>query len=163
MNEQRFIAKDYQIIQNAREHLTGVECSDKEPVEILIRPYAARRSEAQNRMLWGWYYRNLADQLNDAGYAVDDDDGKEWPYTKDLLHQLFAEFYLVKGEIRRKGKVRQLFWSTTELTKGKTNDPSKPSFSEYVEKVKQFASQHWGIELEDPISGAMRSYFDECR
>lgn len=55
MNEQRFIARDYQTIQNAREHLTGVDCSESEPVEIIIRPYKEERSIPANALSHVWY------------------------------------------------------------------------------------------------------------
>ncbi len=160
--EQRFICTEYPIVSNAIKHLAGVQCSSDNPLEILIRPYVEKRSEAQRRTLWGWYYKNLSKALNDAGYCIEDDDGHEWPYTADLLHEILREYFLCYGEIKRNGKVRKIIWSTNDLPKSRSNHPFKPTFSEYIDKIKEFASQHWNIELADPVSGLMRSYFDEC-
>ena len=131
------------------------------PLELDLKDYKANRSAAQNKLMWGWYLRNLSDQLEEAGICITDDNDSEYPYCKDLLHEMFKDMYLVRSEIVRKGKTRKLYWSTADLPKSSTGG-SKPSFSEYLDKIKNFSRDYWQIDLADPVSGRWKSYFEEA-
>ena len=157
----RRIARNRDTLLTLVDSIAGLEASDDNPVEVIIKPYSYVRSDAQNRYLWGWLYRNISSQLEAAGIVVRSDAGAEYPYTKDLLHDMFKDMFLVKGEIKRGEKIRKLHWSTKELTRKKSGD--KPTFGWYVTQVKQFASQYWGIEIPDPHSREYEEIVQELR
>ena len=111
------------------------------------------RTDQMNRYLWGWLYRQTEKALSDAGYTVQSDDDTEYPYTKDLLHEMFKDMFLCKATIKRGDRERKLCWSTRDLAKSDTayeNGDERPSFKSYVEQIKQFVSQYWGIEIPEP-------------
>lgn len=116
------------------------------------------RSLQANRYLWGWLYHQIEKQLCDAGITIPAEStdpckaGREYPYTKDILHAMFKDNFLCYDEIRVKTRTRKLCWSTKDLTR-KTKDDGfgeRPSFSWYVTQIKQFCSQYWHIEIADP-------------
>lgn len=114
---------------------------------------ADTRTDQMNRYLWGWLYRQIEKALNDAGIVIPDDDGTEYPYTKDLLHEMFKEMFLCRATIKRGDKERKLCWSTRELAKSPLaheNGDERPSFKTYVDQIQQFASQYWHIEIPEP-------------
>lgn len=111
------------------------------------------RTDQANRYLWGWLYRQIEKALEDAGIVIPADDGTEYPYTKDILHEIFKEMFLCKATIKRAGKERKLCWSTTELAKKSKeyeNGDERPSFSWYVQQIQQFCSQYWKVEVPEP-------------
>lgn len=114
---------------------------------------ADTRSDQANRYLWGWLYRLIEKALSDAGIVIQADDGSEYPYTKDLLHEMFKEMFLCRATIKRGDRERKLCWSTTELaktSKAYENGDERPSFAWYAQQIRQFASQYWHIEIPEP-------------
>ena len=147
----KIILHNNAFIEKAINYLNEVEFGEEIRIlEVIIRDHELRRTDRQRMTLWGWYYKNLAQELNEAGYEIDDDNGTVWPYDKDLLHCIFREKFLCYGEIKRKGKIRKLIWSSNDLPRKRSNRPDKPTFSEYINSIREFSSQHWGIELLDP-------------
>ena len=98
------------------------------------------RSALQNAYLWGWAYRNLAADLHNSGRVITCDDGTEIPFTKDILHDwVFADRFRVSGVAMFRGKEKKLYESTAKM--------SKARFTEYVEQIKQFSIQYWGVHI----------------
>jgi len=124
-------------------HLACLQPSNDSPVAVKVEPYKKKRSNLQNAFLWGWIYAQIESQLADAGIVINCDDGTEHPYTKDVLHEIFKQKFLAIGCIEAKGRSLPLFKSTTEL--------NKAQFSEFVERVRQFVYQFWGITVHDPV------------
>lgn len=113
-----------------------------------LQPVSDKRSVLQNNYLWGWLYKNIAEQLGDAGIVIPLDDGREYPYDTEILHEMFRESFLCKAELTRNGKTRKLYWSTTDLKKHSSDDPTQaPAFGWYVNQIKQFAFQQWEIHI----------------
>lgn len=135
--------------------------TEAEPFQVEITPYKRSTTSAQRKLMWGWYYKYLSDALDEAGITVPDDQGHEYPYSKDLLHEILKDMFLVKTEITRQGKTRKLHWSLMELPKSGTGT-LKPSFSEYLDKVKNFSREYFNIDIPDPIDEYWRSYFNEA-
>lgn len=138
----------------AADVVSRIQPEDKSPWLVEAKPYAVTRTERQNRYLWGWLYRNIASQLDDAGIVIQSDDGREFPYTKDLLHEIFKEEFLCYAEITRTNpktgetKTRKLCYSTADLVKhSKTDEDEKRCFATYVQNIKNFCRQVWGIEI----------------
>lgn len=154
MNEVRILCKSQRDAWRAASAITQAPIQEGEEWLVTMQPYTVKRSELQNRYLWGWLYRNIEKQLEDGGIHIPLDDGSEYPYTKDILHDIFKEMFLCYGEIARTSpktgerKVRKLCYSTTQLVKhAKTEEQEQRCFSVYVTKIKQFAFQVWGIHI----------------
>lgn len=154
MNDVRVICKSQRDAWRAAHVITQVPVEEGHPWLVTMQPYTVKRTELQNKYLWGWLYRNIEKQLEDAGIVIIDDVGQEHPYTADLLHEIFKERFLCYGEIVRTNpktgerKVRTLCYSTTELVKhAKTEEQEQRCFSAYVNKIKQFVWQVWEIQI----------------
>lgn len=137
-------------------HLACVQPDESAPLAIKVEPYKLKRSDLQNRFLNGWIYKNLAQQLEEAGIVINCDDGTEIPYTRDVLHDwVFGKKFRVKREYEIKGRTFYEFESTATMNTAR--------FSEYVEQVRGFAYQYWGIAIPDPVSGYYRTLAEEIR
>lgn len=114
-----------------------------------------RRSKLQNAYLWGHLYAQIEKALKEAGIQIPCKDGTSHPYTKDVLHEIFKNKFLVMGEIEAKnGSVLPIIGSTTKL--------SKKKFCEYCDNVEQFALDFWGITV-PPTVGIYKDYEREIR
>lgn len=123
--------------QHLVQHIMGLDLS--KPKAVKIEDKLPTRTQLQNRYLWGWIYSNIDGQLEAAGIVIQCDDGREVPYTKDILHEIFKRKFLVIGVLEAKGKSLELYRSTTEL--------STVEFCDYVRKVEQFVWQFWQITV----------------
>ena len=110
------VRTDYQK-NNAIKALADIVPNQETPMAVKVEEYKPKRSELQNRFLWGWIYKHLADSLESAGIVIHCDDGTEHPYTKDVLHEIFKIKYLGKASFEAKGKSLTLYYSSTELGK----------------------------------------------
>ncbi|WP_299940898.1 recombination protein NinB [uncultured Microbulbifer sp.] len=133
--------------------LNRLKPSADKPMAVKVGPFKATRSTLQNRFLWGWVYSEISRQLDEAGIVIPCDDGTEHPYTKDVLHEVFKQKFLAIGSIEAKGKSIILYGSTAKLTKKK--------FSEYLENVRRFAFDFWGITVVDPYVGQYKAIWGE--
>ena len=155
------IQGEYRIIRNDHEKAQAVAAlvdvrPDKDnPVAIKFEPYKKKRSDLQNRYLWGWIYDQIARQLDEAGIVIHCDDGTEHPYTKDVLHEIFKQKFLAIGTLEAKGRSLPLYESTTGL--------NKKQFSEFTESVRGFVWQFWGITVADPNAGYWQTIAKEIR
>jgi len=112
------------------------------PLKVVITNQKAKRTELQNRYLFGWVYMQLSALLANAGIVIHTETG-EIPWTKDLLHEVMKTKFLMISEVKSKsGKTIPVYQSTTKL--------SKQAFSEFVQNVKNLAYQFWGIDIPEP-------------
>lgn len=99
-------------------------------VEVTVAPFNERdhRSIQQNRYLWGVIYKLISDHTG---------------FTDEETHEIFKTMFLWKyiSIADREIKITQ---STTEL--------DTKSFSEYCEKIREFASADLGLNIPDPES-----------
>ncbi len=100
------------------------------------------RSSLQNRYLNGWIYtKQLARKLEESGQTVNG-----IPWTRDTLHAVFQNLFLVKYECLFMGSHQKVYESTADM--------SKKRFTEYINnQVRPFSSSTWGIEIADPNEG----------
>lgn len=154
MNEVRVLCKNPRDAWRAANAITQVPIQDGQEWLVTMQPYVAKRNDLQNRYLWGWLYLNIEQQLDAGGIVITDDAGREYPYTKDLLHEMFKEMFLCYGEIVRTNPVtgerrtRKLCYSTTELVKhAKSEEQEKRCFSVYVNCIKRFVWDYWQIQI----------------
>jgi hypothetical protein len=101
-------------------------------VEIVIRK-KNRRSSPQNRYLWGVVYKELEIRLRDLGNDVDSDTVHDFCKGKFNPKPLAG----IGGE-----KIDDIGGTTTDLTKSE--------FSEYVDKIIQFAAEYLDITIPLP-------------
>ena len=132
----------------ARAAIAVAQMPIDDPMLVTWEPLKPTRTEKQNRYLWGWLYWNIAKQLGEAGIVIPSDDGREFPYTKNLLHDIFKEQFLCYAEITRGQKTRKLCYSTSELVrKTEKEEDEQRCFSTYVENIKEFCFQVWRIHV----------------
>jgi len=128
---------------------------NKKPSAVQFVTEGDKRSNLQNSYLWGWLYAQIENALKEAGIQIPCKDGSSHPYTKDVLHEIFKNKFLVLGEIEAKnGSVLPIVGSTTRL--------SKKEFCEYCDNVEHFALDFWGI-IVPPTVGIYRDYEREVR
>jgi len=106
-----------------------VKSLEGKEVSVVIKKYKKNRSGSQNKYLWGGVYRTISDF---TGYETED------------LHNHFKAHFLKK-------KVGEL--TTTYSTSGLNTK----EFTEYIEKIKRFAS----IQLELKIPNADEINYNE--
>ena len=104
----------------------------KAGLEIIWR--TPRRSNQQNRYLWGVVYKTLSEGLSDLH--------KE-RITPDHCHALCKKYFMPKLEIP--GIKKLVDMSTTELCRSGNEE----SFQDYVLQIQQLAAER-GIYIPDP-------------
>ena len=95
---------------------------------------APKRTNAQNRYLWGVVYKTLSEGLSEVYKAY---------ITPDHCHALCKKYFMPKIEIP--GIKKLVDMSTTELCKSGNED----SFQDYVLQIQQLAAER-GIYIPDP-------------
>ena len=145
--KRKFILRTTTNKYEAAEYIAELVIDEHYPVLVEVTPWEQKRSELQNKYLWGWCYRYIADKLEEAGIVIPLDDGREYPYNADMLHEIFKDKFLCYDIIVVKGRERKLCYSTTQLLmKPKPGDEQR-GFRTYVTNIKQFAIQCWGIDV----------------
>lgn len=115
----------------------------KQGVRYKIEEIEDSRTQAQNRILWGWYYEEMIQAFRLKGYVM----------NKDQVH-FFCKTLLPKK--RKKcaftRKYRNEERSTTTL--------SKKQFSEYIMKIKEFAFHTLDYSISDPKDDSDLEFYD---
>ncbi|WP_444946431.1 recombination protein NinB [Microbulbifer sp. VTAC004] len=136
--------------------LANIQPNKEKPMAVQVQQFKPKRTDLQNRFLNGWIYKNIAQQLEDAGIVISCDDGTEIPYTRDVLHKwVFGKKFRVIREYQIKGRTFYEFESTATMNRAR--------FSEYVEQVRGFVYQYWNITIPDPVSGYFKTLMEELR
>ncbi len=121
----------------------GMDFIKERAGKLLIGQFAAdTRSNLQNRFLNGWVYsRQICTKLNDAGIMV-----SGIPWTRDILHAVFQDQFLVKFEIKVDAMDVKVYESTADM--------SKKRFSRYIDdQIRPFVYETWEITVDDPNEG----------
>lgn len=100
------------------------------------------RSQLQNRYLNGWVYtKQICNKLNDAGITI-----KGIPWTRDILHAVMQEKFLVKFEMEVEGIDVKVYYSTANM--------SPKRFGKYIdEEIKPYVLDAFEITIDDPRDG----------
>ena len=96
-------------------------------VVLNMEKQSGRRTIAQNK--YYWLLMGIMETESETGYTAD-----EW-------HEIFKEMFL-------EDKTYQIAEHTVR-TKGSTKKQNTKEFSEYIEKIKRFASSEVGVVLPD--------------
>ena len=103
-----------------------------------------KRSNAQNRYLWGIVYFLAKQGFNDIGYDL----------TTEQVHDFFKDaFCKIELASEVTGEVRTFTSSTANL---KTTE-----FMVYLSKIQQFCAEELHIEIPDPESQTMLNFDHE--
>ena len=138
-----------------RSILDSVRPDAEKPVAIQIVTDGDNRTKLQNSYLWGWLYKNIVEQLEEAGIQIPLEDGTKYPYDKDILHDIFGRKFRTVGTlVAKNGSEMPLIKSTTKM--------GKKEFGEYCDNVEKFAHEFWGITI-PPSRGIYRDYEDILR
>ncbi len=95
-------------------------------VEIIVKPWKQKRTDEQNKYLWGVVYKCLSDWNGNST--------EEW-------HEICKQMFLPPHQVMFERK-----FYTMRLT---TTTKSTKEFAEYVDKIIQFAAEH-GVVIPPP-------------
>lgn len=99
------------------------------PWAITVEPFKKRRTQSQLALMWVW--------VDQAVKLIHDDTGQD----KDDLHEYFKRKFLTPRRFQVMGEVVEVY-TTKELTTAQ--------MTEYMEKIRAFASIELGILLPSP-------------
>ena len=106
--------------------------AEEYPLEVAWgRP---KRSNRQNRYLWGVVYKTLAEGMSEQYKAY---------ITPEMVHELCRQHFMPRVEVPGTGQ--SIPMSTTELCRSGSED----SFQEYVLQIQELAAKK-GIYIPDP-------------
>ena len=105
-------------------------CMDRgRPLRVIVTEDEKKRNTEQNKRLWGYLYKTIAEQA-----WVD---GKQ--FSKDVWHEHFARMFGVCEEmILPDGEIITRRKSTTEMTVGE--------FADFMTQIEVYAAQELGVE-----------------
>ena len=105
-------------------------CMDRgRPLRVIVTEDEKKRNTEQNRRLWGYLYKTIAEQA-----WVD---GKQ--FSKEVWHEHFARMFGVCEEmILPDGEIITRRKSTTEMTVGE--------FADFMTQIEVYAAQELGVE-----------------
>lgn len=107
-------------------------CADAgKPIRLIVTTDESKRNSEQNRRLWGYVYKTIAEQAFVNGAQFDAD---VWHEALARKFGVCDEITLPDGEIVTRRK------STTQM--------SVSEFSEYMERVTVYATQELGVQFE---------------
>lgn len=103
-------------------------------VEVIIKRLRSTRSNQQNRYYWGVVVSVMRQAFKDIGYLLNTEE------THTILKERFmpyTDICTADGEV-----ISKKYKSTRELT--------KTEFSEYTDKIAQFAAESLGVSIPQP-------------
>jgi len=105
-------------------------CMDRgRPLRVIVTEDEKKRNTEQNKRLWGYLYKTIAEQ----SWV----DGKQ--FSKDVWHEHFARMFGVCEEmILPDGEIITRRKSTTEMTVGE--------FADFMTQIEVYAAQELGVE-----------------
>lgn len=145
--KKKFVLRTTTNKYEAAEYIAELVIDENYPVLVEVTPWEQKRNKLQNAYLWGWVYRYIADKLEEAGIVIPLDDGREYPYNAEMLHEIFKDQILCYDTLIVNGKERKLCYSTSNLLMKPKPGEEQRGFAFYVTQVKQFAIQAWGIDV----------------
>lgn len=114
-----------------RQH-AGPELNAGRPLRVIVTSEAKRRNAEQNRRLWGFVYRCIADQAMVNGRH----------FGADVWHEHFARMFAEHDEVT-------LPDGEVILKRKSTADMSVRAFAEYMERVTAYAATELGVVFHD--------------
>lgn len=137
---------------------------------LTIEFIADSKTERQRGYQFGWFYDQAVIALQDAGLAIEQEDGSRYPYDVDLMHEILKEkvlrpLYMKWGKRERikakRGRVLMLPVSTEKDNDGKVITTKE--FSEYIEACRRFLWEWKEITVAEPVDGYYAKFAEEMR
>lgn len=131
LEDGRFVSR---AVQQRMKELEG------QRVEVMLRPRRSYRTLPQNNYYWGVVVHLIADHMRELG--VEGPHGG--PITDQQVHELMAARFLRRSQLVNPdtGEYIDVVVSTSSLTKSE--------FADYVEQVKSWAMDTFGLEIPAP-------------
>ena len=104
-------------------------------IEIIVKPYHAKRSNLQSRYYWGVVIPLIRDALQDLGNELD----------ADLTHEL------LKGKFNPQ-KVHDANGEVIGDIGGSTTEMSRVDFMDYLDQITRFSAEYLSITIPLPDS-----------
>lgn len=143
-------------LDNALKAVDSIKPSSEQPMAVKIQPFKLKRTDLQNRYMWGWVYKQISRTLEDRGIVIRCEDDREIPYTADVLHEIFKSKFLIKEVVETTGgRTLTLYKSTTDL--------NTTQFSQYITEIKAFVYQFWKFAVPEPQDGVYKQYAKELK
>lgn len=121
----RLIGRSYfdRVVASFKPGLQGV---------LTLTPKVERRTNAQNRLMWGTVYDQIVEGLVTAGFY----EPHEWAEAKALIHEGLCAKYqgLVKDKV-----------TGIEVRKFRSSKATKAEFTEFVAWATRFAATEFGV------------------
>ena len=105
-------------------------CMDRgRPLRVIVTEDEKKRNTEQNKRLWGYLYKTIAEQAWVGGKQ----------FSKEVWHEHFARMFGVCEEmILPDGEIITRRKSTTEMTVGE--------FADFMTQIEVYAAQELGVE-----------------
>lgn len=117
-----FVLRSDELRKHVIAWLSALDLS--EPMEVVVRPYKAKRNSEQNRLMW----------------AILNEIAENTPWDADCWHEHFKRTYIGIEKIPMPdGSAMERGMSTTKL--------NVSEFADYVTKIQRYATQELGIRL----------------
>lgn len=146
-----WLVRDEHQKQNMLKAAAEVVPDKEKPIAVQIKPYSPSKTEKQRAYLWGWVYAQAAKLLDEAGVSFPLVGNFERPATKEILHTMGQEAFLICGQIRKKdGSLVNIYKSTEKL--------SRKDYWQYTENFARLVYQCWGIHIPAPPAN---SYYEQ--
>lgn len=109
---------------------------DGQECVLTLTPKKDKRSNQQNRMIWGTFYDQLL-----AGLAADQYDAHERAQAKELIHEGLTALYqgYVTDEV-----------TGVQVRKFRSSKSTKAEFTAFVEWAAKYAAENFGIVVTLP-------------
>lgn len=122
------------ISSNRKPIKEAIASFDGKEIILTISKKSKRRSNDQNAYLWGVVYPIIKNGLKEQGYNQ---------ITTEQVHEL------LKGQFCKEEIVNENTGEIKTIT-GHTRELTTSQFMEYLEDIKQFASEELGCYIPDP-------------
>ena len=145
MNGQQFRLVNEQVRGNAIRALRAAAINGDAILVVRIEPEEKKRTQRQNKYLWGVVYKYLVD--NDPGYFVNEETerllrGRGIAVT-EIVHEFCKAQFLPPVDLGIGGGMR-ITKSTAKL--------NRQEFNDYVENIRRWAAESLQVFIPDPYA-----------
>ena len=145
MNGQQFRLVNEMVRGNAMRAVQAAAIGGDEILVVRIEPEEKKRTQRQNRYLWGVVYKYLVD--NDPGYFGNEETERllkgRGIAMNEIVHEFCKAQFLPPLELSIGGGMK-ITKSTAKL--------NRQEFNDYVENIRRWAAQELQVFIPDPYA-----------
>lgn len=145
MSGQQFRLVNEQVRGNAMRALQSAAIGGDEILVVRIEPEEKKRTQRQNKYLWGVVYKYLVD--NDPGYFCNEETERllkgRGIAMNEIVHEFCKAQFLPPLELAI-GGVMKITKSTAKL--------NRQEFNDYVENIRRWAANELQVFIPDPYA-----------